>query len=387
MNILLISSYPNNFDKSRSIFVYKLMQSLSELGCQIVVVSPQPWYSKRESFKSESGNKIYGSENAVVYRPKYFNFPNRLQIGRFSLGKFNANMYTKTVQRTINKIKFDPDIVYSHFLYLSGPATIMAARYFNVPSVVALGESDLKKHESVFTKTKMKELIHRFTGIICVSQKNKKYCINELGVAPEKINVFPNAVNHEVFYPRDKKEMREKYNLPQDKFIVAFTGHFIERKGPLRTLEAIDKIDRNIGGIFIGSGKQEPEGNKVLFKGRVTHDEVPELLSAADIFVLPTENEGSCNAIIEAMACGLPIVSSDIEAIKEQVNQENGILCDPLNVEEIKNAIFSLYDNKELVGKKSKAALATANFSSSENRAIEILKFLKKQISEKRSNI
>src|SRR5699024_5133340 len=124
---------------------------------------------------------------------------------------------------------------------------------------------------------------------------------------------------------------RDKYNLPQDAFIVAFTGHFIERKGPLRLLQAIEGIapEKNVAGIFIGSGEQEPSSKKVLFKGRLTHAEVPEMLSAADVFALPTLNEGSCNAIAEAMACGLPIISSDIEAIREQVTEENAVMVNP----------------------------------------------------------
>lgn len=380
MNILLISSYPDNLDKSRSVFVYRLMQSLSEQGCRIVVISPQHWRAKREEFRSEPNAKKYGYENAVVYRPKYFDFPNALRIGNFSLGRYNADTYKRAVRKTIKHIDFKPDIVYAHFLYRPGPAAIMAAQYFNVPAVVALGESTIEKHNDIFGKKKMRKLIHQFSGIISVSQKNKNYCVDELGVDPEKIKVFPNAVNHEIFYPRDKKEMREKYKLPLDKFIVAFTGHFIERKGPLRVLEAINKIESNIGGVFIGSGSQDPAGDKVLFKGRVSHKEVPELLSAADVFVLPTQNEGSCNAVVEAMACGLPIVSSNIEAIKEQVNEDNGILCHPNEVEEIKNAIQSLYDDRKLLEKKRNAAIETAKLTSSKNRAIRIMEFLKEQM-------
>lgn len=381
MNILLISSYPNNFDKSRSIFVYRLVQSLSELGCNVVVISPQPWYSKRGKYKSKAGNMDYGDERAVVYRPKYFNFPNKIRLGKYSLGKFNVNTYNNVVKNTLLGLDFRPNIVYSHFLYLSGPAAIMAGDYYKVPTVVALGESDLEKHLNIYSKYDMSRLINQFSGIISVSQKNKKYSEEQLGVASDKIKVFPNAVNHEVFYPRDKKAMREKYNLPQEKFIIAFTGHFIERKGPLRVLEALNKIsDDKVGGIFIGNGVQEPEGEKVLFKGKVSHHQVAELLSAADVFVLPTLNEGSCNAIVEAMACGLPVISSDIEAVREQVTEKNGILCEPYDVESIKEAIYSLYKDKELYNDKRNAALKTAAICSSTSRAIGIMKFLEEQI-------
>jgi len=380
MNILLISSYPNEIDKSRSIFVYRLMQSLAELGCTIVVISPQNWREKQHEFKSLPGEKKYGFENATVYRPKYFDFPNRARIGDFTLGKYNAHTYKNAVSKVIRKIDFKPDIVYAHFLYRAGPAAIWAANYFNIPAVVALGESTLDKHASIFGINKMKKLIHQFSGIISVSEKNKNYCINELQVDEKKIEVFPNAVNQEIFYSRNKEKMREKYNLPKDKFIVAFTGHFIERKGPIRVLQAIEQINGNVGGVFIGSGKQEPFGSKVLFKGRLSHHEVPEMLSAADVFVLPTLNEGSCNAVLEAMACGLPIISSDIDAIREQVNSDVSILVNPNDVNELKKAIEFLRNHTDKRMTMSENAQVLIQNFTSDTRAKKIKDFLQEKI-------
>lgn len=374
MKILLISSYPSNYNPSTSIFVYRLMQGLIQQGCEVVVISPQPWREKIKNQKELPGQKSYGFEHATVYRPKYFDFPNRARIGRFTLGKYNEHTYKGAVKKVVKDIDFIPDIVYAHFLYRPGPAAIWAANYFGVPAVAALGESTIDKHVNIFGKEKMKNLVHQFSGIISVSEKNKNYCINELQADPEKIKVFPNAVNTELFYPRDKKAMRDKYDLPQDTFIVAFTGHFIERKGPLRVLEALEGIEGNIGGVFIGKGTQEPNGYKVLFKGAVTHQEVPELLSAADIFVLPTLNEGSCNAVFEAMACGLPVVSSDIPAIKEQVNDKNALLCNPKSIDQIKNSILTLFENEERLLKMKKSALSDIN--SSKERAIKIKDYL-----------
>lgn len=376
MKILLISSYPSNFNPSTSIFVYRLMQGLIQQGCEVVVISPQPWRSKRESYKSTPGNKVYGYEGSIVYRPKYFDFPNRIRVGDFTLGKYNADTYKSAVKKIIKDLDFKPDIVYSHFLYRSGPAAIWAANYFNVPAVVALGESSLDKHAKIFGKDKMKELINHFSGIISVSEKNKNYCIEKLDVKEKLIEVIPNGVNQQIFYPRDKEKMRDKYGLPHDKFLVAFTGHFIERKGPLRVLAALERIEGNVGGVFIGSGKQEPIGEKVLFKDKLTHEQVAEMLSAADVFVLPTLNEGSCNAIIEAMACGLPVISSNIEAIREQLDEENAILCDPYSIEELTFAIETLYRDKYKRELLIRNALKTVEGNSALKRAERIKKYL-----------
>ena len=118
------------------------------------------------------------------------------------------------------------------------------------------------------------------------------------------------------------------------------------------------------------------EGEHIFFKNSVTSKEVPELLSAADLFVLPTWHEGSCNAIVEAMACGLPIVSSDIPEIQVQCNSSFSILVNPHNVNDIERAITSIISNKERRVEMSKNALQhSKNFEIGE-RALSILHFI-----------
>src|SRR5690554_2053743 len=98
MKILLISDYPHDNDKSQSIFVYRLMESLQILGCEVVVISPQNWRVRINNFIDLPGNKSYGYEHSTVYRPKYFDFPNRIKINKFSLGTFNEYTYKEAVK-------------------------------------------------------------------------------------------------------------------------------------------------------------------------------------------------------------------------------------------------------------------------------------------------
>lgn len=385
-NILLISTYPSNFSPSNSIFVYRLVQELVTLGCNITVVAPQPWWAKRGSLYEQSGEKRYGLEGATVYRPKYFDFPNRIRIGGLSAGRLNALSYKWAVQRVVKNLDFNPDVIYTHFLYRGGPAAVSIAKDFSIPAIVALGESSMERHEGIFTKNAMQKTIEQFTAVISVSEKNKRYCIEQLDIPPQKISVIPNAINHSIFYPHNKKMVREQLGIPHDAFIVAFTGYYIERKGPLRLLQSIEKIskDKKVFGVFIGSGEQEPTGDRVLFKGRLQQKEVARMLSASDVFALPTLDEGSCNAVAEAMACGLPIISSAIEAIEEQVNEHNAILVDPKNIDEISKAIEELCDNRKLLKKMSDESIALVSYDSLSLRALKIKELMNSFIKKPR---
>lgn len=378
LNILFITSYPSIFTPANSIFVYRLVQELVSLGCNITVIAPQQWRSKRSLLYELPGKKKYGLEGAIVYRPKYFDFPNRIGLGNFSVGRLNTLTYKWAVKRVIKDMDFKPNIIYTHFLYRGGPAAVNIAKDLAIPAVVALGESSLEKHEYIFTKSAMRKTMEQFSAIISVSEKNKRYCIEQLGISPQKITVIPNAINPSIFYPHNKEMVREQLGIPSDYFIVAFTGHYIERKGPLRLLQAIEKIHKTkkVFGVFIGDGEQEPFGDRVLFKGRLQQDEVARMLSAADVFALPTLNEGSCNAVAEAMACGLPIISSSIEAIEEQVNELNAILIDPEDVSAISKAIETLCDNREILERMSKESIDLVAGNSLSARAEKIKRLL-----------
>ena len=220
----------------------------------------------------------------------------------------------------------------------------------------------------------------QISGFVAVSNKLKNELIG-YGISKNRIFVKPNAVDLTKFYKRNKAEMRKKYKLPMDLKLVAFVGRFEPVKGPLRVLEAVQKLD-NVGVLFIGRGPQEPIGSSVVFKESVPSYKIPELLSAADIFVLPTQKEGSCNAIAEAIACGLPVVSSNIPEVIVQCDPSFSILVDPLDVKALETAIDSILSNKKRGVEMSENALKfSKNFEIGE-RASSILNFVEGMMEE-----
>jgi glycosyltransferase involved in cell wall biosynthesis len=188
--------------------------------------------------------------------------------------------------------------------------------------------------------------------------------------------VLPNGVDERHFFPRDRAEARRRLGLPADRPILAFVGHLNERKGPLRVLDAI-RGRPEIGAVFLGRGPQRPEGPQVLHADAVPHEDVPLWLSAADLFVLPTLDEGCSNALIEALACGLPIVTSDRPFNRAVVNESMALLIEPADSAALAAAIAELVDRPELRAALGAAALAHAGAFRLERRASRVLTLLR----------
>ena len=136
-------------------------------------------------------------------------------------------------------------------------------------------------------------------------------------------------------------------------------------------------VFRIVYSVFMGQPMDElPSCKHILYQGPVKHASIADYLNAADIFVLPTLHEGCCNAIIEAMACGLPVVSSNLPFNWDILNEENSILVSPKNVEEVRLAILSLMNDKTKRSRLSNGALNTASSLSINDRVIKIMSFV-----------
>ncbi len=349
-------------------FVRTLCEEFVRKGHKVTVLCPQSITSTILHGKLRRPTVRYDAideKSITVYQPYYITVPTRFHDINNWLIRIGLKLF-------FLKNVLKPDVCYCHF-WSSGFAILPFAKKRHIPLYVATGESDI---HSLFSTRFGFELLRSYvTGVICVSSKNRDESV-ELGLTTiEKCKVFPNAVNAEFFHRCDRSECRKQLGLPLDDFIVVFVGWFIERKGPQRVAAAINMLN-GVKSVFIGKGEQAPQCKGILFKGALPHEEVPIYLGAADVFVLPTLHEGCCNAVVEAMSCGLPVISSNLPFNWDVLNENNSIMIDPNNVEQIADAIRTLKDNPQKRAELAEGALKTAESLTIDRRAAAILHFL-----------
>lgn len=377
MHICVISP---SFPTSKTIdfvFVDQLCRAFADQGEKITVIAPQsitkclmrgiPICKKHSYYKTEKGNKI------ELYRPY------TVTLGNSRFKNLFRNSFNNAVVRTLKSLKHKPDVCYGHF-WQSIKAVLPYTKENNIPLFGASGEENVALYAK-YTAEDKQLLNSNIKGLINVSSKNRDECLELRLISTEKSIVIPNAINLNLFKNRDKKICRCNLGIKDEDFVVAFVGQFVARKGTLRLNEALKQIrDKSIKAIFIGSGNEDPDYDNIIFKGPVAHDMLPLYLSAADIFVLPTDNEGCCNAIIEAMACGLPIISTDKPFNHDILNNENSILIDCYNIDQISKAIVNLKNDESKRKLMSEKALSTASDLSIDKRAERIIDFIKSKI-------
>lgn len=376
MNILISASgYPSP-NVPYAAFVQNIAEEMLRQGNNVTVIAPQslskaiirhiPVLPRIEI------QKVDDSEITII-RPHVITFGDGL-FARLT-NAFNRFAVCLTAKRVLQ-----PDIVYAHF-WSSADNILDYTMRKQIPLYVASGE-DVIDFDKALSTDRLNRLNRYTSGVICVSTKNMEESIEHGLTDRTKCKVLPNAVNPEKFHLIDKGYARKQLKCSDKDFIVAYCGRFNYRKGSTRTSDAIKVLnDKHIKSFFIGgladNYKIVPDCPGIIFKGRLAHDKIALYLNAADVFVLPTLAEGCPNSVIEAMACGLPIISADRPFNYDILNKSNSLMVDPLDVNEIAEAIYTLKNNESLRKQLSEGAIKTSSELTIKNRVSRILDFIK----------
>lgn len=379
---VLTSDYPAP-GHAANVFVQQLVHAMIDNGVKVTVIAYQSIVHKlihREKLLPRRSNAMTKSgAEYKVYRPYTLSAGNR----DFNLIKWlNKRIVTSKVADV------GGDILYCHF-WSTALNVCEYARLKKIPLFVACGEGDddLENMVKIIPQDKLKLLAKAVTGVVSVSSENKRKCIEYKLINPDDVEVFPNGVDTALFRKVDVTSAKRKLGIKEDDFVISFVGSFNYRKGPDRLAQAIKNLnDQKIKVMFIGRSFKGYEYDfdcpGIIHKGPLEHDLIAEYVNCSDVFVMPSQKEGCCNAIVEALAMGIPVISANRSFNDDILDEKNSIRINPDDVNALSKAIQTLRDNKELRKSMSDYSLSRHNEYSIYSRAKKILKFINIQINK-----
>lgn len=364
------------------VFLDNVVVRFVDRGITCNVIAPQSlvrYLFKGKARRKKVAHRMTPDGNPyTVYSPLYLVFP-FWKLGELHLSDLTKRSFTNAVKRVYGKRKMNADLVYSHFIH-SGIAGVQLGIEQGIPTFIANGEADTITSVRHLSPALVRQTLENVTGIISVSTKNKDEIVQLYGdeTILNKTRIIVNAADPERFHRKDRLQCRKELGLPEDAFIVSYTGSFIPRKGTKKLSRVLDRLE-NVYSVFIGTGEDAPDCKNILHVGRVPNEQISTYLCASDVFVLPTQAEGCCNAIVEAVSCGVPVISSDRAFNHDVLDETCSILIDPDSEEELEAAIRTIKENEELRHSLAQGCLERGRELTLEKRVDKLLLFMKEQ--------
>jgi glycosyltransferase involved in cell wall biosynthesis len=344
-------------------FIKDQLSLISQRFENTTVLLPQPYISalalrvpyvkKQYSFLRLNTNSLQSDlNNCSIVPSRFFTLP--IEVIR----RRNFFLASESCEKTVSKHKIDFNLIHTHFLENGYIAMRLKAKY-NAPLIVTAHGVDV--YDLPFRNSWYNMLIRHVLAeadqIITVSRSNETKLL-ELGVSPKKLHIIPNGYDEKIFKPLCSFETKKKLGLPFNKKVLISVGNLVTVKGHTDLIDAfsiVAKKHKDLLLIIIGSGplRQTLQNkvtrlgltNKVTFLGGKSHDEIPIWINSSDIFVLPSRNEGFPTVIPEAMACGKPVVGTNVGGIPEALSNEDiGVLANPQDPKSLANAIVEAID-------------------------------------------
>ncbi|MEP3420186.1 MAG: glycosyltransferase [Erythrobacter sp.] len=355
--VVLSTLYPNSVNPRFGTFVARSLEAFAKRNdWKVTVVNPiglPPIALGR--YRALSALDDVGVEAGVtVHRPRFTLIP---AVG----ARRNASAIAKAALPLIKQLHADDpiDVIDAQFFFPDGPAAAWIARQIGVPlSLKARGSDITYWGEIDFARDQLLEAAQQANGILAVSEALAGQ-MADIGMPRDKIRVHYTGLDRDRFRPLEHTQLRSQlgselgFDLPANAPLLACVGALIERKGQDIAIAALAKIE-GARLILVGKGDDETHlrqlardlglADRVHFAGSLDHDLLPIILSAADVMVLPTMNEGLANAWVEALACGTPVVTCDVGGARELItNNTAGRLVErtPESVASGVNAILN----------------------------------------------
>jgi glycosyltransferase involved in cell wall biosynthesis len=359
MKILALTNlYPNPYQPHRAPYNRHQFRMLGELHA-LRVIAPiawaDEWAARRTHPPLPSGRQLT-RDGLTVDHPRYWYTPKILR-------RFYGRFFLASVRRTFDRAvsEFQPDIVFAPWAYPDGYAAVKLARQAMLPVVVQVHGSDVRSLDAIPSRLAGTAwALQQADGVIAVSRELAGR-VNALGVDGDRVHVVIDGVDLQQFHPGDRIAAKSKVSMASGIKHLLFVGNLVHVKGIDVLLSACTQLPRQLGpwqlhlvgegplrGRLVRQSNSLGIGDHVRFHGSIPHEVLPDWFRAADLFVLPSRSEGVPNVLLEAAACGLPFVASDVGGIPEIADIGASQLVPPENPQLLSQAIVEMLSRPAL---------------------------------------
>jgi len=360
MKILFIPTiYPSKKNSVKGIFIKEHAKAASLYNEIVVLYNENCEKNMKRMWKIISDEKEDGIRTI------------RIKTKKSLIPKTTYILYVWSIISTFRKLlkeNWRPDIIHVH-IFSAGIPAIILGKIYKIPIVITEHWSGFpRKILKNFNLLKARFIMNKANAILPVS-KYLEQNIKNYGIK-NYFQIIPNVIDNKIFFPLNKKVNNE------NKKRILFVGLLTHVKGISYLFKALFELKKKRQDFILdvvgdGENKNEYENlakklklQKIIkFHGLKTKREVVNFMKNCDFFVQPSLYETFGITFIEAMACGKPIVTTNIPVLKEKINKERGILVPPKDINALKKAIDYMLDHYQNYSAEKISQYTKNNFS------------------------
>lgn len=331
MRLLIVTSqFPIAGEPNRGRPIHQTVRELSKLA-DVRVLSPvarYPRWARPRSYLFRASDPAHTLPDCDV---RYVEYPALPLLTR----PFNGWLCARTLHAPLRE--FAPDVVLSYWLYPDAFGAMHAARRAGLPLVVGARGSDLRVRDAV-SRRLTRPVLHAAGRILVVSEDLGRVAARDYDADPARIRAIPNGCDATIFHPRDRNKARAALGIDADAELVVYVGRLVPEKGLRELLGAMATLAPQRPKLqlaLVGEGPMRAELDakvaadptlRVHLPGAQGPHEVARWMAASDLVTLPSYSEGHPNVLVEALACGRPVVATPVGGIPEVVDADCGLL-------------------------------------------------------------